>query len=278
MAEITFKDAMLELFREAYAGPSHDYTWFIGKDGLFSSLEPLSAEMASRTLRPGGTTIAAHAEHLRWSLALANAYFRGEKPQEKWSESWSVRTVSDSAWNELRAALHREYETLLAAMEKQQNWSDSNLLLDTLSLVPHAAYHLGAIRQLVLLLPASEQRVVPALRITDYVRSKAFYSEGLGFTVDWEHRFEPHFPVFMQISREGLVIYLTQHTGDCQVGGLVHFFVPSVDDWYAELQRKGVAVKDPPNDRPEGLRDMTVVDPDGNQLRFLTRKEKLTPS
>lgn len=47
------------------------------------------------------------------------------------------------------------------------------------------------------------QPVVPALRITNYERSKAFY-QALGFQVDWEHRFEPNFPVFMEISREGM--------------------------------------------------------------------------
>ena len=116
-----------------------------------------------------------------------------------------------------------------------------------------------------------EQRVVPALRITDHARSKAFYVEGLGFAIDWEHRFEPHLPVFMQVSRDGMAIYLSQHAGDCQVGGLVHFYVPNVDDWYAEFQRRGVPVQHPPSESLEGLRDMTVVDPDGNQLRFLTR-------
>jgi len=34
------------------------------------------------------------------------------------------------------------------------------------------------------------QQVVPALRITNYVRSKAFYVDGLGFHIDWEHRFD----------------------------------------------------------------------------------------
>ncbi len=116
-----------------------------------------------------------------------------------------------------------------------------------------------------------EQRVVPALRITDYERSKAFYVEGLGFEVEWEHRFEPHLPVFMRVSRDGMAIFLSQHRGDCQVGGLVHFFIPNVDEWYAEFQGRGAAVKSPPNETLEGLRDMTVVDPDGNQLRFMTR-------
>ena len=44
------------------------------------------------------------------------------------------------------------------------------------------------------------QRVMPTLRITRYAQSRAFYVDGLGFRVDWEHRFEPHFPVFMQDS------------------------------------------------------------------------------
>jgi catechol 2,3-dioxygenase-like lactoylglutathione lyase family enzyme len=115
------------------------------------------------------------------------------------------------------------------------------------------------------------QFVVPALRITDYQRSKAFYVNGLGFHIEWEHRFEPHLPVFMQISREGLVFYLTQHSGDCQAGGLIHLFVPDVDAWFTELTRKGVPVRTPPSESIPGLRDMTVVDPDDNKLRVCTR-------
>jgi len=115
------------------------------------------------------------------------------------------------------------------------------------------------------------QSVFPTLRITDYEKSKSFYVNGLGFSVDWEHRFEPHFPVFMQVSRDGLSFYLSEHTGDCQVGGLVHLYVPDVDVWYAELQRNGVTVTEPPNESLPGLRMMTVVDPDGNQLRIATR-------
>lgn len=116
------------------------------------------------------------------------------------------------------------------------------------------------------------QKVIPALRITDYTRSKAFYVEGMGFQIDWEHRFEPHFPVFVQMTKDEMTIYLTEHTGDCQVGGLVHFFVPNVDIWYSELKsKKEIHIIEPPNEDLEGLRMMTVVDPDSNQLRICTR-------
>ena len=113
-----------------------------------------------------------------------------------------------------------------------------------------------------------EQRVIPALRITQYARSKAFYLERLGFELEWEHRFEPHFPVFMSVVRDGMRLYLSEHAGDCQVGGLVHFVIPDVDVWHREFQHRGVQATDPPNN-DLGFRNMTVTNPDGNQLRFM---------
>jgi catechol 2,3-dioxygenase-like lactoylglutathione lyase family enzyme len=115
------------------------------------------------------------------------------------------------------------------------------------------------------------QRVMPTLRITDYSRSRQFYVDGLGFQVDWEHRFEPGFPVFMQVSRDGLAFFLTEHTGDCPFGALIHLYVPDVDAWFDELRHKGVRVQDPPNEGLQGLRSMTVVDPDGNKVHICTR-------
>jgi catechol 2,3-dioxygenase-like lactoylglutathione lyase family enzyme len=114
--------------------------------------------------------------------------------------------------------------------------------------------------------------------MTDYARSRAFYEDKLGFRVDWEHRFEPGFPVFAQVSRNGMAIYLSEHTGDCEVGGLVHFVGPDVDGWHEEFVRNRTAIKEAPNEGIEGLRMMTVVDPDGNQLRFFTRLKDRDPA
>lgn len=115
------------------------------------------------------------------------------------------------------------------------------------------------------------QRVMPTLRITSYARSKTFYVDGLGFQIDWEHRLKPDFPVFIQVSRDGLSFFLTEHKGDCPVGGLIHLYVPDVDAWYAEFQHRGAPVEEPPNETLQGLRDMTIIDPDGNKLRICTR-------
>jgi hypothetical protein len=147
----TLRNVLLELFSEAYTGPNGPHTWFIDNrpgSGILGTLEGLSAEDASRP-SPTGSTIAAHAEHLRWSLALTNAYVRGENPTPSWAESWSVTTVTAKGWDDLRADLRREYEAVFAALSRQTDVSDPQTLTGILALTPHAAYHLGALRQRV---------------------------------------------------------------------------------------------------------------------------------
>lgn len=114
------------------------------------------------------------------------------------------------------------------------------------------------------------QRVVPTVRVSSYLERKPFF-ESLGFHEQWVHRFEPGFPAFASIVRDGMEVFLTEHTGDCQFGALVHFHVDDVDALYEEFKRHDVASIEPPhNDLGPSLRCMGVVDPDGNQFRFIT--------
>jgi catechol 2,3-dioxygenase-like lactoylglutathione lyase family enzyme len=115
--------------------------------------------------------------------------------------------------------------------------------------------------------------VVPTLRITNYTRSKAFYVDQLGFRVEWEHRFEANFPVFMAVARDGMQIYLSEHSGDCKVGGLVHFVIEDVDAWCREFTARGIQPTELPNN-DLGFLNMTITDPDGNQLRFMEPSPK----
>ena len=55
-------------------------------------------------------------------------------------------------------------------------------------------------------------RVVPTFRIFSIDKAREFYLDFLGFKVDWEHRFEPGFPVYMQVSRDGLAFHLSDIT------------------------------------------------------------------
>lgn len=56
--------------------------------------------------------------------------------------------------------------------------------------------------------------VIPVLRMFDVGKAREFYLGFLGFAVDWEHRFEYGMPLYMQISREGCALHLSEHHGD----------------------------------------------------------------
>lgn len=112
------------------------------------------------------------------------------------------------------------------------------------------------------------QLVTPQLRSTNWERSRAFYVDGLGFTVDWIHQFELRLPVFAGITLEGRTLFITEHRGDCEVGGAVYILMDDVDAFYRTLVARGVRVLEPPEEAPWGVREMMVVDPDGNRLRF----------
>jgi hypothetical protein len=114
-------------------------------------------------------------------------------------------------------------------------------------------------------------RVVPALRVASYAASKPFY-ESLGFREQWTQQFEPGMPTFASRAFDGMELFLTEHAGDCQPGGLVHFYVPDVDALYDDFLEYGVSVeREPNNDLGPDLRVMSVLDPDINRLKFLTQ-------
>jgi hypothetical protein len=148
-------DSTIVLLTEAYDGPPNPRgTWWIDNEansGILGVLDRVSAAEASTSVDGSGdrgTTIAANAEHLRWSLANANATFRGAEYQASWSESWNVLEADEANWNRLRQELRDEYNQLVGLLKKQTSL-EGEYLLGTLALVPHAAFHLGLIRQMV---------------------------------------------------------------------------------------------------------------------------------
>jgi hypothetical protein len=77
-------NSVVELLTEAYDGPPDpSSTWFIDNaphSGVLGLLEDVSAVEASKSVDGSGetgTTIAAHTEHLRWSLEMMIAAIGG---------------------------------------------------------------------------------------------------------------------------------------------------------------------------------------------------------
>lgn len=151
----TLITSLVDLLTEAYEGPPDPRsTWFIDNEpnsGILGILEGVSAQEASISVDGSGergSTIAANVEHLRWSLANANSAFRGKEYNSKWSESWDLITADEAAWERLRRALREEFE-ILRQFLKEQTHLPEEYLTGVIALVPHAAYHLGTIRQMI---------------------------------------------------------------------------------------------------------------------------------
>lgn len=109
----------------------------------------------------------------------------------------------------------------------------------------------------------------PILRIFDEAKTKAFYVEFLGFSLDWEHRFEPGLPLYMQVSRGGCVLHLSEHHGDCTPGSAMRIQTDDLDALHKELTCKQYKYARPDIEAmPWGTRDMSVRDPFGNRLTF----------
>lgn len=114
----------------------------------------------------------------------------------------------------------------------------------------------------------------PILRIFDVEKAREFYLDFLGFTLDWEHRFGPNFPIYMQVSRSGLTLHLSEHHGDASPGSTVYVRMTGVDAYRTELIGKAYAYSKPgiQEDGPGG-RTLEVPDPFGNRIRFSQARE-----
>ena len=136
-------ETLLENLDEALN--AHDgQGWF---DGLFSTLGQLDAITASRVAAPGRSSIAAHCEHVRYVLEIVNAWVKLEKPQPDWSLAWKTSSVTQTEWDDLKSSIQTECETLKGFIKENKEWTPKllNLLMSNTS---HLVYHIGAIRQI----------------------------------------------------------------------------------------------------------------------------------
>ncbi|MGH6827192.1 glyoxalase superfamily protein, partial [Methyloceanibacter sp.] len=85
----------------------------------------------------------------------------------------------------------------------------------------------------------------------------------------WEHRFEPGTPLYMQVSRAGIVFHISEHHGDGSPGAHVRVIIEGVRELHAGLIAKKYKNNRPGLEQPEwGGTEMTVIDPVNNRITF----------
>jgi hypothetical protein len=151
MAEVSVHDAVGQLQavrREAFEGAA-TWSYFTdhGADAeLFGTLDKLSAAEGSEVR--GGSSVAAHAGHVLFSLDASAAWIRGDRTRKDWASNWGSGAVNEAAWSRLRGQLREKYQELRQAIETQAAAS-VEALGGAVGAVAHMAYHQGAIKQKV---------------------------------------------------------------------------------------------------------------------------------
>jgi catechol 2,3-dioxygenase-like lactoylglutathione lyase family enzyme len=113
-----------------------------------------------------------------------------------------------------------------------------------------------------------EGPAVPILRIFDRAKAIEFYVDYLGFAIDWEHGYDDHSPLYMQVHRGRTVLHLSEHHGDASPGGAALIPVADVQALHREVHRRPYDYARPGVREEDWGRVMVVIDPFHNRLVF----------
>jgi hypothetical protein len=147
---------LIDQFRETFEGEvTPGQCWIT--DGrpdtaIFGTIDALTNDQAQASPVPGARSVAAHVEHLRFSLELTARRLRGENPHADWSSSFNVRNASEHGWESLKQELRAAYYAVLDILQSKRatplaEWPPIHLV-GLAAMTAHNAYHLGAIRQI----------------------------------------------------------------------------------------------------------------------------------
>ena len=115
-------------------------------------------------------------------------------------------------------------------------------------------------------------RTVPVLRMFDVAKAREFYLDFLGCQVDFEHRFAPDLPLFMQLRLGDVVLRLSEHHGGSAPGAMVTIEMTGLAPYHAELLAKQYRYARPGLvEQPWGATTMTIADPFYNHIEFSER-------
>ena len=113
-----------------------------------------------------------------------------------------------------------------------------------------------------------ELRGLPTFRITNYEKAVEFYVGLLSFTLDWEHRFSPTEPVYMQVSKKNLILHLSENKR-FKTGAVVFVETIGIENFRNELlQNKSGTILPKILKTPWQTLQMEMEDPFGNLLRL----------
>ena len=106
------------------------------------------------------------------------------------------------------------------------------------------------------------RKVMPELPLTNVAAGVVHYRDVLGFEVNYSQH------DIGVMDRDDMRVLLIARSGRHTGIGSCAFYVTNADALHAELVARGANVQGPPVSQPWGLREFSVLDPEGNRLTF----------
>jgi len=123
-----------------------------GEPGFVETLKGLSATVASKPPHAGRKPIVSHANHVLYGMGLVARAVDGDMhafDNTDWTVAWKLESVTDAEWRDLVARLEKTAAHLVEAGPNIKEWNPI-MLTGMFAVAAHTAYHLGAIRQMLL--------------------------------------------------------------------------------------------------------------------------------
>lgn len=113
----------------------------------------------------------------------------------------------------------------------------------------------------------SFEGVAPVFSVTDVARSRAYYTDHLAFTVEFEWSGDGGTESdYVVLSHGNTALHLAHTTKPST--SIAYFFVNNVEQYHDELQSTDAMITEAIKDFPWEMREFEVKDPDGNKMIF----------
>lgn len=156
--QVELTPTLIDMYRETFEGEvKPGWCWIVSGPAdasVLGTLDSLTVDQAYAEPKPGRNSIAGHAAHLRYTLDLTLKRLNGENPTPDWKTSFDTGAKNQAAWDQLKQDLRTAYDGVLAFYDRLRGKPINEWVpiqaVGLSAMIGHNAYHLGAIRQLVL--------------------------------------------------------------------------------------------------------------------------------
>lgn len=141
-----YRQSLFSVLDEAFESVN---SMFLDKGtALFETLATIDAEMASKPVADGCSSIVAQVYHANFYVEMMIKLAKGGQPGDvDWDATWKVTSATPEEWDSMRAGLRETYAELKDVLGKDETLDNEFAVAGSMMILAHTVYHLGEIRR-----------------------------------------------------------------------------------------------------------------------------------